>query len=285
MNYLLINANSKAIPLKDESVHLVVTSPPYYNAREYSQWATYEDYLADMVIWWAECYRVLINGGRIAVNVPHGYGRNGEFGYTRIGEHAADSLTKTGFVNRGYIIWHKLIVAKSLSSWGSWMSASNPVLRDNHEIILVMHKGSDKREPGESTINRLDFLMSTESVWNIAPKSSSWHPAPFPAEIPRRLIELYSYKGDTVLDLFSGSGTTVKVAGECGRNGIGIDFTMEYLTASISDIASVYGDWDTARKYALCKPKQRLTLNKPDGLRPEQSGANYQSQLWDDLQS
>ena len=237
MNLLLTQGNALRIPLADESVHCVVTSPPYFNAKEYSSWESYQDYLSDMLVVWQECYRVLCDGGRIAVNVPQGYDRPGNGGYKTLGGDITSAIREAGFELRGHIIWNKM--GRSPQSkgtqWGSWMSASNPSLRDGHEIIIVGHRGSPGRTGGESTIDRDTFLHSTKSVWDIPPESKSWHPAPFPPEIPRRLIELYTFLGDVVLDPFSGSGTTVKVANDLGRRGIGIDIKMDYLRRSDVD--------------------------------------------------
>ena len=219
--------------LQDGSVHLCITSPPYYNARDYSQWGSYQEYLDDMAEAWRECCRVLCDGGRIAVNVPQGYGRCGQGGYISIGDHTTQALVSAGFTLRGHIVWVKgndnTPTNANGTAWGSWMSASNPSLRDCHELIIVASKGSLGRDAGQSTISREDFLTCTRSVWSIRPRQHSWHPAPFPAELPRRLIQLYSYAGDVVLDPFAGSCTTVWVAAENGRQGIGIEKSSTYI--------------------------------------------------------
>jgi DNA modification methylase len=217
--------------IEDGSVHLVCTSPPYFNAREvYASWSTYADYLADMALVWAECYRVLCDGGRIAVNVPMGYDRPGSVGgYKMVGLDTTLALQETGFEIRGHIAWVKAGGGSLGTAWGSWMDASNPSLRDDYELIIVAHKGSAGRTGGESTITRNDFLEFTRSVWTIQPATSSWHPAPFPAEIPRRLIQLYTFKGDTVLDPFCGSGTVLWEAAKAGRKAIGVDLSDAYI--------------------------------------------------------
>jgi site-specific DNA-methyltransferase (adenine-specific) len=215
--------------IADGSIHMVITSPPYLNARDYSQWNNYQEYLADMTLAWKECYRVLCDGGRIAVNVPLGYGRqnNGRDGYMCIGDDTTHALKEIGFAMRGHIIWVK---SSGLSStaWGSWRSASDPCLRDAHEVIIVAHKGKSKREKGESTIDKDTFKRATTSVWQITPVQG-WHPAPFPDEIPHRLIQLYTFKGDTVLDPFAGSMTTPFTAAREGRIGIGVELNLDYL--------------------------------------------------------
>lgn len=224
--------------LADASVHLVATSPPYYNARaEYSSWPDYAAYLADMRLVWAECWRVLVEGGRIAVNTPDVYGRPGSGGCLPIGDDTLRAILAAGFTLRGKVIWTKGAAARSSTAWGSWLSASNPSLRDGHEVITICHKGPARR-PGPACIERATFTEATVSVWAIAPARHRWHPAPWPAEIPRRLIELYTWPGDVVLDPFMGSGTTVQVAQGLGRQGLGIELRADYLDQAITSIAS-----------------------------------------------
>lgn len=234
----LINADALKIPVASGSVHFVCTSPPYYNAENYSHWDTYAQYLKFMSIVLEELYRVLCDGGRLAINVPQGYDRPGNGGYKTLEAHVCNLVKLRGFELRGHIIWHKLGMSPQGrgTAWGSWMSPSNPSLRDIHEIIIVAHKGSSKMPvTGEATIDRETFLDSTKSVWDILPVSSSWHPAPYPDEIPRRLIELYTYTNAIVLDPFAGSGTTIRVAEALNRIGIGCELSLEYCRRSDRD--------------------------------------------------
>jgi site-specific DNA-methyltransferase (adenine-specific) len=223
--------------LADGSVQMIICSPPYFNARpEYSTWPTYKDYLNDMALAWAECWRVLCDGGRIAVNVPMGYGRSN--GYIRIGDDTARALEFVGFTLRGHIIWDKSPAGLG-TAWGTVYSANNPALRDVHEIIIVAHKGRAGRgwppeaDTAESArvyddITPAEFLEATASIWQIPPVRS-WHPAPMPPKIPYLLTRLYTYRGDTVLDPFCGSATVPYVAQSLGRNGIGVDLNADYL--------------------------------------------------------
>lgn len=261
---MLVNADARRIPLRDGSVQLIVTSIPYFNARaEYASWHTYADYLGDMSRVWAECHRVLSDGGRIAVNVVEGYGRtgNGLDGYVPVGHLITQDIRKVGFVLRGIVIWNKTHHVMG-TAWGSWKSAGNPCLRDQHELIIIAHKGSAAREGGESTIDADTFLKATSSIWVIPPAQSDWHPAPFPAEIPRRLIELYSFVGDVVLDPFVGSGTTVLVADKLKRRGIGFDLKWEYLERARYDTALQAHEWDVCRELQS-KPKPTVVSDLP----------------------
>ena len=142
-------------------------------------------------------------------------------------------MIELGFLMRGEIIWDKGSSAGSSTAWGSWLSASNPTLRDVHEYILVFSKGRFKRESRgrNPTIERDDFLEITKSVWHFTTESASrvGHPAPFPLELPRRLIELYTFSGEVILDPFMGSGTTALAARACGRHYVGYEIDDSYI--------------------------------------------------------
>jgi site-specific DNA-methyltransferase (adenine-specific) len=142
-----------------------------------------------------------------------------------------DEMQCLGFLMRGEIIWQKSAGAGASTAWGSWMSASNPTLRDVHEYIMVFSKGRMGRSKGESSISRDEFLEYTKSVWSFQPESAKkiGHPAPFPLELPYRLIQLYSYRGDVVLDPFCGSGTTCLAAQQTGRHYVGFDNNEDYV--------------------------------------------------------
>jgi site-specific DNA-methyltransferase (adenine-specific) len=151
-------------------------------------------------------------------------------------------MIEIGFLMRGEIIWDKGSSVGSSTAWGSWMSASNPTLRDVHEYILVFSKGPFKRqkEGRTSTIERDDFLELTKSVWQFPTESASrvGHPAPFPVELPRRLIELYSFAGDAILDPFMGSGTTALAALDTGRHYVGYELDPDYAALAQKRISA-----------------------------------------------
>jgi site-specific DNA-methyltransferase (adenine-specific) len=230
----------------DSSVALVVTSPPYFAAKEYELAlgeghvpGSYVEYLEMLRDVFAECVRVLEPGGRIAVNVAN-LGRKpfrslaGDV--TRILQDDLHLLL------RGEIVWIKARGASGSAAFGSFAKASNPVLRDLTERIVVASKGRfgravpwQKRQeqglPWESTITKEDFLAWTIDTWEMRPESAKrvGHPAPFPLELPRRLIELFTYKGDVVLDPFMGAGSTALAAAETDRRYVGYDADPDYV--------------------------------------------------------
>jgi site-specific DNA-methyltransferase (adenine-specific) len=138
-----------------------------------------------------------------------------------------------GFNMRGEIIWNKAGSASPSTAWGSWMSAANPILRDIHEYILIFSKGDYKRESNgkKSTITKEQFMELTKSIWIMNAESARrvGHPAPFPEELPNRLIQLYSFEGDIILDPFIGSGTTAVAALKSGRRYVGYEISKEYI--------------------------------------------------------
>jgi len=215
----------------DNSVHLVVTSPPYNVGKEYDKDLTLDEYLSFLNTVWKECYRVLVPGGRICVNLAS----SGKKPYVQKTHFVSIEMTKIGFYMRGEIIWNKGVSGSGSSStaWGSWMSPSCPHIRDIHEDILIFSKGYGKLESinKEKDITREEFMEYTKSIWNMRTenKHSNPHPAPFPEELPRRLIKLYTYIGDTVLDPFMGSGTSAITAMKLGRQYVGYETESRYV--------------------------------------------------------
>jgi site-specific DNA-methyltransferase (adenine-specific) len=215
--------------LPDHSVHLMVTSPPYNVSKEYDHDLTLDEYRDLLSRVFSETYRVLVTGGRACINIAN----LGRKPYLPLHAFLIEDLLRIGFFMRGEIIWNKASSASPSTAWGSWLSASNPVLRDVHEYILVFSKDSFSR-PGQdrqSTIEKDDFLAWTKSVWEFPAVSAKkvGHPAPFPEELPRRLIELYTFNHDVVLDPFAGSGTTCVAAYKASRHYIGYEINQEYI--------------------------------------------------------
>jgi site-specific DNA-methyltransferase (adenine-specific) len=158
-------------------------------------------------------------------------------------------MLEIGFVMRGEIIWNKGAGAGVSMAWGSWQSASNPVLRDVHEYILVFSKGSfTRKKPKDknNTITKEQFMEWTKSVWTMSPESAKkiGHAAPFPIELPLRLIQLYTFTDDTVLDPFMGSGTTAIAALETERNFIGYEINPDYIRLAEERIAKYLNQSD-----------------------------------------
>jgi len=215
--------------LPNNSIHLVVTSPPYNVMKDYDKNMTLVEYRQFLQNVWKECYRVLTNGGRICINIAN----IGRKPYIPLHRYVIEDMLNIGFSMRGEIIWNKGSSVGSSTAWGSWLSASNPVLRDVHEYILVFSKGSFERssEGKQSTIRKEDFLEWTKSIWTFPTVSARkiGHPAPFPEELPFRLIQLYTFKDDIVLDPFAGSGTTCLVASKLYRHYVGYETEYEYI--------------------------------------------------------
>jgi site-specific DNA-methyltransferase (adenine-specific) len=223
--------------LPDGCVALMVTSPPYNVGKDYDADLDLDEYLGLLSRVFTETYRVVEPGGRIAVNVAN----LGRKPYLALNHLVGSLLTEIGFLLRGEIIWQKAKAAGGSTAWGSWQSAKNPTLRDVHEYVLVASKGSFRRErDGVDTITKDDFLDATLSMWDILPESARrvGHPAPFPVELPRRLIELYTFAGDLVLDPFLGSGTTAVAAVQTGRHYVGYETDPSYAALAQKRIAT-----------------------------------------------
>jgi site-specific DNA-methyltransferase (adenine-specific) len=225
--------------LPDNCIHLMVTSPPYNAQKEYDQDLSLADYLDLLGRVWAEIYRVLVPGGRACINVAN----LGRKPYIPLHSFIIDQMLELGFLMRGEVIWDKAASASPSTAWGSWMSASNPVLRDVHEYILVFSKGSFKRPKGlrENTIAKADFLEWTKSVWQFQAVQARQigHPAPFPEELPHRCIQLYTYKEDVVLDPFAGSGTTCLAAKRDERHFVGCEIQEDYCRLAEERLADI----------------------------------------------
>lgn len=220
--------NMKELP--NNSVHLMITSPPYNVSKEYDEDLSLQEYLSLLENSFRETYRVLVNGGRACINVAN----LGRKPYIPLSDYISTMMIDLGFNMRGEIIWNKAASASPSTAWGSWQSAANPILRDIHEYILIFSKGDYKREgKGKAnTITKEQFMEWTKSIWTMNAESARriGHPAPFPEELPYRLIQLYSFKGDIILDPFMGSGTTALSALKSERSFVGYDISKEYIS-------------------------------------------------------
>lgn len=232
--------------IPDRSVGLIVTSPPYFAGKAYEEAlgeghipADYVDYLQMLRDVFSECRRVLEPGGRIVVNVAN----LGRKPFRSLASDVTAILQDDlGMLLRGEIVWLKQRGSSGSCAWGSFRSATNPVLRDTTERLIVASKGRFDRAltPKQrtrsglasiSTITADEFLEATIDVWEIAPESATRvnHPAPFPVALVERCIDLYSFAGDVVLDPFMGSGTTAVAARLTGRSFVGYEMDPAYV--------------------------------------------------------
>jgi len=229
LDKIFYKSSEKMEELPDNSVHLMVTSPPYNVGKEYDENLTLNEYRAFLKRVWSEVKRVLVTGGRACINIAN----LGRKPYVPLHAFIVEDMLDLGFLMRGEIIWNKALSGSPSTAWGSWLSAKNPTLRDIHEYILVFSKGMFSRENlgRKSTISKEEFLEFTKSVWTFAaePATKIGHPAPFPVELPYRLIQLYTFDGEVVLDPFIGSGQTAIAAIKTNRHYAGYEINKDYI--------------------------------------------------------
>ena len=240
--------------VRPSSVALVITSPPYFAGKAYEAElgeghipATYVEYLTMLEGVFAECVAKLEPGGRIAINVAN----LGRKPYRSLSADVIGILQdRLGLLLRGEVVWRKARGAGGNCAWGSFKQPANPVLRDLTERVVIASKGRFDRAvkgprrtalglPSEATVTADEFMDATLDVWELAPESATRvnHPAPFPVELPQRLIDLYTYRGDVVLDPFMGSGTTAVAAVRTGRHYLGYDTDEAYAKAARERVA------------------------------------------------
>jgi site-specific DNA-methyltransferase (adenine-specific) len=221
----------KTKKLKKSTVDLIITSPPYnvdikYNSHKDD--LSYKDYLEFTEAWLKKARDVSKKDGRMCLNIPLDKNKGGQQSVYCDILHIAK---KVGWNYHSTIIWNEGNISRR-TAWGSWKSASAPYVIAPVEVIVVLHKdGWKKIEKGESTITRDEFMEWTNGLWTFpgqSKKGAGGHPAPFPIELPKRCIKLFSYKNDVVLDPFLGSGTTLMSCLEEDRKGIGVDFDKDY---------------------------------------------------------
>ena len=246
---IFVGTSAAMDQVETNSVALVVTSPPYFAGKAYETAlgeghipSTYVEYLEMLTDVFRECVRTLEPGGRIAVNVAN----LGRKPYRSLSADVINILQdRLRLLLRGEVVWVKAQGASGSCAWGSFQSPANPVLRDLSERVIIASKGRFDRArnprqrdtaglPSEASIFRDEFMEATTDIWEIPPESASrvGHPAPFPVELPERLIHLHTYRGDLVLDPFMGSGTTAVAALRTGRHYVGYDTDAAYVAAA-----------------------------------------------------
>lgn len=244
INKIIHSSCEQMTDIPDNSVHLMITSPPYNVSKEYDDDLSLSEYLNLLNSAFSETFRVLVNGGRACINVAN----LGRKPYIPLSDYISKMMIEIGFNMRGEIIWNKAASASPSTAWGSWQSASNPTLRDIHEYILVFSKGDYKRErkkddleKRKNTIAKEHFMEWTKSIWTMNAESARriGHPAPFPEELPFRLIQLYSFTNDIILDPFIGSGTTGVAALKSERYYFGYDTDIKYIKLAEKRLESI----------------------------------------------
>jgi site-specific DNA-methyltransferase (adenine-specific) len=237
---LIINENIFSTEkIAEESIDLIVTSPPYnvdikYNS--HNDQLTYDEYLTFSKRWMKRCYHWLKDDGRFCLNIPLDKNKGGQ---QSVGADLTTVAKKTGFSYHSTVIWNEGNISRR-TAWGSWASASAPYVIAPVELIVVLYKRSWKKTSGSqiSDISKKEFMELTNGLWtfNGEKKKRIGHPAPFPVELPLRCMKLFSFVGDTVLDPFTGSGSTLVAASQCNRQGIGIEIDRRYCDIAVGRI-------------------------------------------------
>ena len=221
--------------LADDSIDLVVTSPPYNIGKDYDNYSdnlTDDEYKDMMYSIFKQLYRIMIPGSRLCINLPPGIKGQDDTHFVII-----ELVRKVGFKWYTDIVWNKNNYSARFTVWGSWVKPTKPYFKHPFEYIFVFSKPGRYKTKGEKDIHPDEFKKWTTALWTIKPEGRMKqyeHPAMFPEDIPYRLIKLFTYKGDTVLDMFNGAGTTTYVAAKLNRKFIGIDISPEYCNTAFN---------------------------------------------------
>lgn len=248
-NFKIINDNVLDIRnIKENSIDLIVTSPPYnvdikYNSNDDK--LTYSEYLKFSELWMSNCYKWMKSDGRFCLNVPLDKNKGG---HQSVGADITNIAKKIGFSYHSTIIWNEGNISRR-TAWGSWKSASAPYVIAPVEFIIILYKNVWKKTSGSgvSDISKDEFMSWTNGLWTFSGESKKriGHPAPFPIELPNRCIKLFSFVDDLILDPFLGSGTSVIAALKNNRRAIGIDIDETYCKLALKRItneAFIYQD-------------------------------------------
>lgn len=292
-SHRLINGDARDLSfLNDESVHLVITSPPYWNLKRYNEHPDqlghihdYEKFLSELDKVWRHVFRVLVPGGRLVCVVGDVCVARRNFGRHLVFPLHADICVicrRIGFDNLNPIIWHKIANASYEVSNGSKFLGKpyepNAIIKNDMEFILMQRKPGGYRKPtdeqrGASRIGKEDFDRWFQQIWNIPGASTKHHPAPFPLELAIRLVRMFSFVGDIVLDPFCGSGTTMVAAFRTARNSIGVEIDSDYCRMAArylkAETANLFSNAELMFEKAImeqaCQVKEDRSLY---GVRP-----------------
>ena len=291
-SHRLINGDARDLSfIPDESVHLVVTSPPYWNLKRYNEHpdqlghiSAYETFLHELQKVWRHALRVLVPGGRLVCVVGDVCVSRKRFGRHLVFPLHADICVLCrliGFDNLNPIIWHKIANANYEVSNGSKFLGKpyepNAIIKNDIEFILMQRKPGGYRRPTavqrrESMIEKADFDCWFQQIWNIPGASTRKHPAPFPLELAMRLVRMFSFTGDTVLDPFCGSGTTMVAALKAKRNSIGVEIDADYCRMAARHLETESSDLFTETKLVFQKACRR-----DDGYSLEEAAELFRS--------
>jgi site-specific DNA-methyltransferase (adenine-specific) len=269
----------------EKSIDLIITSPPYnvdikYNTQ--NDKISYEDYLEFSEKWIARCFEWLKEDGRFCLNIPLDKNKNGQ---QSVGADLTTIAKKLGFKYHSTIVWNEGNISRR-TAWGSWKSASAPFVIAPVELIVILYKNRWKKTSGSrvSDITKEDFMNWTNGLWSFSGESKkrTGHPAPFPVELPKRCIKLFSFVDDVVLDPFLGSGSTLVATALNNRKGIGIDIDLVYCKlakkrlikeANIFDTVLVpVGEHDENKRR-----KRKVSVRLDNGILQEKPTARHQA--------
>lgn len=246
-HHRIINGDSRQmIELPDNSVHLAITSPPYWQLKDYGTdnqigfHDSYENYINNLNIVWKECYRTLHNGCRLCVNIGDQFARAvyyGRYKVIPIREEIIKFCEAIGFDYMGAVIWQKVTTSNTTGGgvqMGSYPYPRNGILKLDYEFILVFKKLGEAPKPLKeqkelSKMTAEEWNSFFAGHWNFAGARQTGHIAMFPEELPRRLIKMFSFVGETILDPFAGSGTTALAAKNTDRNSVGYEINPEFI--------------------------------------------------------
>lgn len=235
----IINADFLNVNIPDDSIDLIVTSPPYnvgiqYNSHDDT--ISYDEYLRWTEKWLRKAFQLIKPDGRMCLNVPLDKNKGGQ---QSVYADITAIAKKVGWKYHSTIIWNEGNISRR-TAWGSWLSASAPYVIAPVETIIILYKETwKKKKKGKSDITKEEFIEWTNGLWTFSGESKKkiGHPAPFPIELPKRCIKLFSYVGDTVLDPFLGSGSTVIAAYKLNRQAIGVEIDEKYFKLAIERVS------------------------------------------------